>query len=145
NKNGVSSFIMYGGTNYFDGPQSDVVLANSGVTKVGYLWKQGSLNSGVSALQLAAANSVVPSGVGAKGHIEMHGNSLFRVARTINFCDQPVVSPDFQVGDLVLDGNAEFSCGDGFSMGKEWSTVTVDLSGNSKLVVGASNGIGNNT
>ena len=156
NTNGYSKFVVNGGTVYFNGPDGNV----SG--KFGALWLQagaGTLVSGVNAINFDSGTSYTQAsgtynqaaGNGSFGRLELHSNAVMRIATVLKMGDQGVGATNASLsypmvtesGVLIMDGNSELDCGDGFTMGKDLTSSVVDLSGNAKLVIGNSMGAGN--
>ena len=142
-----SSFVMNGGTVYYDGPQASVVLAETGYDITGELWTNAVLyaagvqNSGVNRLTLNIG--AAPSTGGAMGSLELHSNAVMRIASSLSIAGGNTVAPNFEQASLVMDGDAELSVGDGLGLGKLLSIASIDMSGNSHLVVGNSMGLDN--
>jgi hypothetical protein len=154
NTNGYSKLVVNGGTVYFDGPDGNV----SG--KFGALWMQSfGEGSGINGINFDCGTSYSQAsgtynqsnGNGSYGRLELHSNALMRVATVFKIGDMGVAATNaalayplvLESGQIVMDGNSELDCGDGFTAGKDLTYTTIDLSGNSKLVIGNSMGAGN--
>lgn len=142
-----SSLVMNGGTNYCDGPQASVVLAETGYNKTGEMWTNATLisagQSKAGVNQLSFSVGTDPGTAGAMGSLELHSNAVMCIASTLNLAGGNTVLPAFEEGSLVMDGNAQLSIGDGLGLGKSFATASITMSGNSHLVIGNSMGVGN--
>ena len=154
NTNGYSKMIINGGTVYFDGPDGNV----SG--KFGALWRTNfgavsgvnniNFNCGTSYTVASLTNNPA-NGNDSFGRLELHSNALMRVATVFKMGDMGATATNanlayplvLESGVLVMDGNSELDIGDGFTVGKELTSSSIDLSGNAKLVIGNTMGAGN--
>ncbi|MFM1941592.1 MAG: hypothetical protein RI897_574 [Verrucomicrobiota bacterium] len=115
-----SSFIMNGGTIYFDGPDDPGMAGTSN-------------NDGVNGLDWEVGEHGV-------GRFEMHGDAVFRAGD-----DLKVTENSAGLGYCLIDGNAQLSVGSGISVSSGGDGVkeqTLIIGGNALVEAGNSMGAG---